>query len=155
MVAENDMLDEREKLKIADSEPLSFDDDLSRPDTPSLIQQHKKKLAIGIAGLIALAAALALALGWFSAPAGPAGGQRNGPPPAIVAVADAARMTMAPQSTLPGTVVSLRDAVIASEASGKVLSVALVGDVVAEGEVQDAALQRVAEHSHRRHDDQQ
>ena len=58
----------------------------------------------------------------------------SGPPPAAVVVASALTMTMAPHTTLPGTVVSLRDAVIASEISGKILSVALIGDVVIEGD---------------------
>ena len=58
----------------------------------------------------------------------------SGPPPAAVVVASALTMTMAPHTTLPGTVVSLRDAVIASEISGKILSVALIGDIVIEGD---------------------
>ena len=56
----------------------------------------------------------------------------SGPPPVAVAVAQAETMTMAPYTVLPSTVVSVRDAVIASEASGKILTVANIGDVVTE-----------------------
>jgi RND family efflux transporter MFP subunit len=59
----------------------------------------------------------------------------SGPPPAPVVVADAIKMTMTPHTVLPGTVISTRDSVIASEATGKVLSVALVGDIVNQGDV--------------------
>jgi RND family efflux transporter MFP subunit len=62
------------------------------------------------------------------------GSDASGPPPASVVVANAANMTMAPHTLLPGTVISTRDAVIASEATGKVLSVALVGDIVKQGD---------------------
>ncbi len=58
----------------------------------------------------------------------------SGPPPAPVVVASASKVTMAPHTVLPGTVISKRDAVIASEATGKVLSVALVGDIVKLGD---------------------
>ena len=58
----------------------------------------------------------------------------SGPPPAPVVTAHAQTMTMAPHTVLPGTVVSVRDAVIASEASGKILSVANIGDLVAAGD---------------------
>jgi RND family efflux transporter MFP subunit len=59
----------------------------------------------------------------------------SGPPPAAVAVAQARSMTMAPHTVLPGTVVSLRDSVIASETSGKILNIANIGDVILKGEV--------------------
>jgi RND family efflux transporter MFP subunit len=59
----------------------------------------------------------------------------SGPPPAPVVIADAIEMTMTPHTVLPGTVISTRDAVIASEAAGKVLSVALVGDIVNQGDL--------------------
>jgi len=61
-------------------------------------------------------------------------GRPSGPPPAPVVVASATKVTMAPHTILPGTVISKRDAVIASEATGKVLSVALVGDIVKLGD---------------------
>jgi RND family efflux transporter MFP subunit len=59
----------------------------------------------------------------------------SGPPPAPVVIAEAIKMTMTPHTVLPGTVISTRDSVIASEATGKVLSVALVGDIVNQGDV--------------------
>ena len=55
-------------------------------------------------------------------------------PSASVVVANATAMTMAPHTVLPGTVLSMYDSVIASETTGKVLSVALVGDIVKQGE---------------------
>ncbi|NND83473.1 MAG: efflux RND transporter periplasmic adaptor subunit [Gammaproteobacteria bacterium] len=89
-----------------------------------------------------LVAALVLAIGggtlvWQQGWLGGAEPQANGaysPPPAVVAVAQARLMTMAPHTVLPGTVVSVRDAVIASETSGKVLSVAYVGATVQEND---------------------
>lgn len=54
----------------------------------------------------------------------------SSPPPAVVVVNQSRSMIMAPHAVLPGTVVSVRDATIASETSGKILSVAHVGDVV-------------------------
>ena len=71
-------------------------------------------------------------------------------PPAVVSVATAKDVVMAPNTTLPGTVVSLRDAVIAAETSGKITSVALVGDSVQQGDIlanidQRNAQQRLAQ----------
>lgn len=60
-------------------------------------------------------------------------GQRSGPPPATVALATATKMQMAPHTVLPGTVVSVRDAVIAAETSGKILNIAQVGALVDAG----------------------
>ena len=94
------------------------------------------KMKLGIAGAVLLALgllAVAYFNNWFGS-AADAGAARQGPPPAPVQVAQAVNMTISPHTTLPGTVVSLRDAVVASETSGKVLSVALVGDVVAAGD---------------------
>lgn len=59
----------------------------------------------------------------------------SGPPPAPVVIADAIEMTMTPHTVLPGTVISTRDSIIAAEATGKVLSVALVGDIINQGDV--------------------
>lgn len=88
--------------------------------------------AVGVL-ILAAVAVIATTFDWFggspSASTGP-----SGPPPATIAVASAQTMTMAPHTVLPGSIVSLRDAVIASETSGKVLSVALVGDIVAAGD---------------------
>lgn len=61
------------------------------------------------------------------------GGQPSGPPPATVALATATKIEMAPHTVLPGTVVSVRDAVIAAETSGKILNIAQVGELVDAG----------------------
>ncbi|MEM7361046.1 MAG: efflux RND transporter periplasmic adaptor subunit [Pseudomonadota bacterium] len=86
-----------------------------------------------IAGaVLALALAFAIAawfFGWFGKGSDTAAAP-SGPPPANVAIDFAQTMVMSPHTVLPGTVVSVRDAVIASETSGKVLSVAFVGDVI-------------------------
>jgi len=77
----------------------------------------------------ATVAALVYHFGWFSKESN--SGQVNaGPPPAAVVTAHARAMTMAPHAVLPGTVVSVRDAVVASETSGKILSIANIGDRV-------------------------
>ncbi|MBT8114098.1 MAG: efflux RND transporter periplasmic adaptor subunit [Arenicella sp.] len=72
--------------------------------------------------------------GWFSNTSN-ASQAPSGPPPTPVRVAQAVSMTMAPHTLLPGTVVSLRDSVIASETSGKIISIANVGDIIEEGGV--------------------
>ena len=91
-----------------------------------------------IAGaVLALALALAIAawfFGWFSSSSDTAAAP-SGPPPANVSIDFAQTMVMSPHTVLPGTVVSVRDAVIASETSGKVLSVAFVGDVLFKGSI--------------------
>lgn len=42
-------------------------------------------------------------------------------------------MTMAPHTVLPGSVVSVTDSVIAAETSGKILSIAKIGEVIEQG----------------------
>jgi len=90
-----------------------------------------------VGGALAVAAVclgvFSVQLGWFS-DAPEQASASAGPPPAAVAVASAKEMTMAPHTLLPGSVVSVRDAVVASETSGKVLRVALVGEVVEQGQ---------------------
>ncbi len=51
----------------------------------------------------------------------------NGPPPALVQVAEAQQMQMAPTVWLPGTIVSRDDARIAAEVEGRLVEVAEVG----------------------------
>ena len=58
----------------------------------------------------------------------------KGPPPALVEVAVAQRVTMAPVVWLPGTVVSRHDARVAAEVEGRLVSVAEVGQRVASGQ---------------------
>lgn len=59
----------------------------------------------------------------------------SGPRPASVTVATAVRMTMSPMTELPGSVMSIRDSVVASEASGKIVEVLNVGGRVKKGAV--------------------
>lgn len=98
-------------------------------------KKRKRKVFIGGAGLLTLLAGVtAYQLGWLGSetPTTQAGGFN--PPPAVVSVAKAEQSILAPSSTLPGTVVSVRDATIAAETSGKILSVVLVGEVVEQGQ---------------------
>jgi len=91
-----------------------------------------KKIGLGLA--LMLLAGVATYLHDFGRDDDQASAGASSPPPAAVVVANAVKMTMAPHTILPGTVISTRDAVIASEATGKVLSVALVGDIVKQGD---------------------
>lgn len=87
-----------------------------------------------------MAAVLLLAVGVATYLQGLGGGDEAGAsaqssqPPAAVVVASVTKMTMEPHTILPGTVLSMSDSVIASETTGKVLSVALVGDIVKLGD---------------------
>lgn len=60
---------------------------------------------------------------------------QNGPPPAVVEVAEASSEVMAPQVFMPGTVVSRNDSRIAAEISGRVISVVPEGTSVQQGDV--------------------
>lgn len=94
----------------------------------------KRKLLIAAALLTLLIAGVsAYHFGWFTAK-GELQAAASGPPPVPVVIAQAQKMTIAPHTILPGTVVSVRDAVIASETSGKILSIANIGDVVSLGD---------------------
>lgn len=59
----------------------------------------------------------------------------QGPPPASVAVARIEARSIAPRAEAPGSVVSLRDSLVAAATSGKFTWVADVGDEVEAGEV--------------------
>lgn len=59
----------------------------------------------------------------------------QGPPPAIVRVAEAVNAELAPLSEAPGSVVSLRDSLVSAATSGKIEWVAEVGAEVEEGDV--------------------
>ena len=59
----------------------------------------------------------------------------QGPPPATVKIAEAVQAELAPLSEAPGSVVSLRDSLVAAATSGKVEWIADVGVEVEEGEV--------------------
>ena len=80
--------------------------------------------------VLAFGLLLAYFAGWFDSNANDTAAY-SGPPPAVVSIAQARTMTMAPHTVLPGTVVSMRDAVIASETSGKILQVVDIGTEVA------------------------
>jgi len=56
-------------------------------------------------------------------------------PPAIVRVAEASIQSLAPETIVPGTVVSRSDAKLAAEVTGQLLEVAEVGTVAAKGDV--------------------
>ena len=71
--------------------------------------------------------------GGQSADAGPGEGAPQGPPPANVVVAEAVEARLAPSSEAPGSVVGLRDSLVAAETSGKIVWIADVGAEVAEG----------------------
>ncbi|MEQ1931566.1 MAG: efflux RND transporter periplasmic adaptor subunit, partial [Parvularculaceae bacterium] len=60
-------------------------------------------------------------------------GAPQGPPPANVVVAEAVEARLAPSSEAPGSVVGLRDSLIAAETSGKIVWVAEVGAEIEEG----------------------
>lgn len=60
---------------------------------------------------------------------------QQGPPPAAVAVAKAEQRSLAPRSEVPGSVVSMRDSLVAAATSGKIEWVADVGVEVEEGDV--------------------
>jgi RND family efflux transporter MFP subunit len=97
------------------------------------------------------AAALILAIGGVAAyvvGAGKTGGQgakaaqgetAQGPPPANVVVAEAIEALLAPRSEAPGSVVGLRDSLVAAETSGKIIWVADVGAEIEQG----AAIARI------------
>ena len=84
----------------------------------------RRRLARGLLALSLLAVNLPLLAG------GP-----PGRPPTPVRVAEAVQVKLAPQQWLAATVVSRRDAGIAAEASGRLLSVAEVGTQVKKGDV--------------------
>lgn len=73
--------------------------------------------------------------GGHKAQAAQAGDAPQGPPPANVVVAEAVEARLAPQSDAPGSVVGLRDSLIAAETSGKVVWVAEVGAEIESGGV--------------------
>ncbi len=99
------------------------------------ITQKAKKWNLKVIGVVLLLAAGTASYHFGFSVSDPAVESRHsGPPPANVVVAQATKVTMAPHTILPGTVLSVSDAVIASETTGKVLSVALVGDIVKSGD---------------------
>ncbi|NVJ69234.1 MAG: efflux RND transporter periplasmic adaptor subunit [Alphaproteobacteria bacterium] len=81
-------------------------------------------------------ATLVAALSAVSLLSGAAGAmQQNKMPAALVEVAEASDELMAPQTYLPGTVVSLNDSRISAEISGRVTWIASEGTLLKEGDV--------------------
>lgn len=106
----------------------------------AIINQRTILLAAAAAGALALASGAAFMLGGAKgaseASAAEAGEETpQGPPPAMVAVAEAVETQLAPLSEAPGSVVSLRDSLVAAATSGKIEWVAEVGAEVEEGDV--------------------
>jgi RND family efflux transporter MFP subunit len=103
-----------------------------------MLAKRSRLIASGLAAL-ALAGAAAYWSGLVKTSAGtaaaaaPAGGE--GPPPANVVVVEAVRAELAPLSEAPGSVVGLRDSLVAAETSGKIVFVAEVGAEIAESGV--------------------
>lgn len=105
-----------------------------------MISSNRVRIAATALGAIALAGG-----GWLlfgpkgkSEPAQAAEGgveAAQGPPPANVVVAEAVEARLSPLSEAPGSVVSLRDSLIAAATSGQVEWVADVGAEVEEGAV--------------------
>lgn len=99
----------------------------------------KKRLTLIVAGagLLAAAGGAAFFVGALkSAVAAPeAASAQAGPPPAVVQVAQAVATELAPLSEAPGSVVSLRDSLVAAATSGKIEWVAEVGAEVEDGEI--------------------
>ncbi|RBP50716.1 efflux RND transporter periplasmic adaptor subunit [Arenicella xantha] len=93
---------------------------------------HNRRLLAGFAFLVLASIGLAgyLLFGVSKVEATVDDAERSGPPPAPVAIAKAKMIDMAPHTVLPGTVISVRDAVIASETSGKILEIAKVGELL-------------------------
>ncbi len=97
------------------------------------VETGKMKKLIPLLGVFALVAGIQL----------PALAQ-PGPPAALVRVAKAAIQSLAPETVVPGTVVSRNDARISAEVNGRLLEVADVGTFAARGDeiakIEDTAM---------------
>jgi len=101
---------------------------------------NRKMILAGAAGVMLVAAGTAAFI--YGSNAGSTAGAaeggdqaRQGPPPATVAIASAEQRRLAPRSETPGSVVSLRDSLVAAATSGKIEWVEEVGAEVEEGDV--------------------
>ena len=100
-----------------------------------------KRSTIIIAGIALIAAAGGVAYftgsknGSSAQAAAGGGGPQGGPPPAVVHVTEAVSADLAPLSEAPGSVVSVRDSLIAAATAGKIEWVEEVGVEVEEGAV--------------------
>lgn len=103
----------------------------------------KKRLTIiaAAAGVLALAGTGAFLTGAVKGADGKAaaadapGEAEKGPPPAPVMIAEAVEKELAPLSEAPGSIVSVRDSLIAAETSGKIDWVAEVGAELEQGDI--------------------
>ncbi len=106
-----------------------------------MLKLNKRLVIAAVAGLLVAGGAAYYISGAgkrsnaAAATADASGGAPQGPPPAVVAVAEAIATELAPLSEAPGSVVSLRDSLVAAATSGKIIWVADVGAEVEEGAV--------------------
>lgn len=106
-----------------------------------VVLKNRFKFAAAGGALLAAAAGLAYFSGIMqdsdaaAASADASGAAPQGPPPAAVRIAEAVQAELAPLSEAPGSVVSLRDSLIAAATSGKIEWVADIGAEVEEGAV--------------------
>ncbi len=99
----------------------------------TLWNKRNRLITVGVVLVVTLGLLLAYLFGGFNA-SNTVNASDYEIPAAVVSVAKVQQTTLSPNTTLPGTVVSVRDAVIAAETSGKVTSVALVGDSIEKGQ---------------------
>jgi RND family efflux transporter MFP subunit len=96
-------------------------------------------IAAAIAGVFAVAGGGAYIAGGLkssaAASADAAASTPEGPPPAVVQIAEAVEARLSPFSEAPGSVVSLRDSLVAAATSGKIEWVAEVGAELEEGDI--------------------
>lgn len=95
-------------------------------------------IAAAVAGAFAVAGGGAYLMGGLkasSATAAADASEQAGPPPAIVQIASAVEAKLSPLSEAPGSVVSLRDSLVAAATGGKIEWVAEVGAELEEGDI--------------------
>lgn len=95
-------------------------------------------IAAAIAGVLAVAGGGAYVMGGLkgsSTAAAADASAQAGPPPAVVQIANAVEARLSPLSEAPGSVVSLRDSLVAAATSGKIEWVAEVGAGLEEGDI--------------------
>lgn len=99
--------------------------------------KNRKRLAAAAIAALAVAGGAAFFLGnaKTASKAADAGAAPQGPPPANVVVAEAVEAMLAPLSEAPGSVVSLRDSLVAAATGGKIVWVAEIGAEVDAGAV--------------------
>lgn len=109
--------------------------------TRTMLKLNKRLVIIAAVGLVAAGGTAYYLSGAgkssnavaATADAAGAGGAQQGPPPAVVTIAVAIQTELAPLSEAPGSIVSVRDSLVAAATSGKIEWVADVGAEVEEG----------------------